>query len=514
MVDLDTEFITGVAQGGFAESLSESERRDLHIPTSVDEYLECAIKAGKQVVLTGNPGDGKTQHILIEQEKRPGIYTEPDASAEADYRKVLDGWKEALENDRPGILAINDGPLDEIISEYRSEYDFLETVSDQFRNQIVVEEHEVEDIDFSDITVIDLNNREVLSEEFVDCAIDRIIDSPELLTDHDHTDRCHIQYNLTHLQQDKVQRELRSRLLELGHLDIHITVRDLLNFLAYLITGGEESCLYDYGPEERYYNLAYSGDGSLFDLFRNHFDVSVHTHPTVDDILWTKSQSKVGSPPYLNHPLEEVFIDLKRRFIFGEDMSEDIACSPGDMLTAPGSILETQAGIGSQQGPRGGLERTIQRINRYFIPQSPQQAELRLWFSHRYHSRETKSLVSRAGISKHALQQRQPQFNPEVRSALGELSTSDYVIQYSSGQYTASLTVDSDLNKTLRTMDLGIPYVLRDRSEEQKLLRFMRDIEFKETYSESQATVTIKSTESGETTSLRIDDDQYVIDTI
>jgi predicted ATP-dependent serine protease len=64
-------FLAELARGGFAESLTPHQRRQIHIDTDLDSFLEAALEDGKQVVLTGNPGDGKTQHILMRQDNYP-----------------------------------------------------------------------------------------------------------------------------------------------------------------------------------------------------------------------------------------------------------------------------------------------------------------------------------------------------------------------------------------------------------------------------------------------------------
>lgn len=154
---LDLRFLSQLAQGGFAEKLTEEQRREIHITTRLDGYLEDALD-DKQIVLTGNPGDGKTQYILQMEPDypEPDYFYLSDASEYDDYTILLDKWQDALDEGRPGVLAINDGPLYEMTTRHADQYDFLEKVRDQFQNQITYDDSQADEADFDSIVVIDL----------------------------------------------------------------------------------------------------------------------------------------------------------------------------------------------------------------------------------------------------------------------------------------------------------------------------------------------------------------------
>ncbi len=427
---LGAEFIAQLARGGFAETMTDSQRAAIHIETRLDEFLEEALDDGKQIVLTGNPGDGKTQYILMQERRRgaPGnAYYLPDASSESDYSTVLEEWKEALSDGRPGILAINEGPLYEMLTHHQDEYEFLDTVAQQLRT--------------------------------------------------------------------------------IGKIDVHVTIRDLLNFIAHCITGGKSEAVEDFDEDLKYYNLAYSGRGTLFDLFRQHVNPQELTHPFVDSSLWSRAEQEVAprDTDDARDEIEKEFLQLKRRFLF-EDEGMDLGYSSKILYhDVDYEFLQIR---NEDSGTTEDLENLLRRINGYFSDSSGMTYELQLWFSHKYIGRSTKAILTRHSVSKSDFRIQRPKLNPSIEDAM-EYIPNYAVLQYTAGENTVQLEVDRSLYESFSRIDSGIPYALRDREEEQVLLEFMRDIEYQETPGESTGTVTIKDAETGQTETIRIQDDRY-----
>src|SRR6266481_2781300 len=48
---------------GYAEKLSDEQLLALHLQTPLEDQVVAALRSGSDVVLTGNPGDGKT-HLM------------------------------------------------------------------------------------------------------------------------------------------------------------------------------------------------------------------------------------------------------------------------------------------------------------------------------------------------------------------------------------------------------------------------------------------------------------------
>jgi hypothetical protein len=503
----DKDFLATLARGGFAESLSASQRRDIHIHTDLDDFLEQSLRDGKQVVLTGNPGDGKTQHILMRYDEFPeeDHFYLLDASEYADYTQLLAEWNDAYEQGTPGILAINDGPLYEMTTKHSKEFPFLETVQQQLENQVIYSDEDVPKIDFHDIVVVDLNNRNVLTPGIISRAIKKLAGefAPE---GHDHSGRCHIQYNAEKLQDERIRQNLIDFLIEVGNYDEHVTVRDLLNFLCYIITAGIDACQTDFDSGLKYHTLAFEGSGAVFDLVRRRFESPELVHPFIDSRLWAEAEEEANFSDRddASEVVEPLFLEKKQRFLF-EDEIMDLGYSSRDLFqNIEYGFISHRNDLSSE----GQKEQIIKMINGYFVPGSSQRSQLQLWLSHRFRSRSSLALVSRTSISKRDLTLQRPQLHPKIREAIGYTPTHT-AIEYQNGTVPIRLNISKSLYKALGALDANIPYTLRDRDEEQQLLEFMEEIEYHESYSEETGDITVKDTETGRVETVDVNNTVY-----
>src|SRR5262249_53075159 len=88
----------------------------LHIKTPLEGLIEARVAEGRDVVLTGNPGDGKSHLIRVLQERGAlrGASVEPDLSARA-TPEVVAAWTAARAAKRPFVLGANEGPLVDLL---------------------------------------------------------------------------------------------------------------------------------------------------------------------------------------------------------------------------------------------------------------------------------------------------------------------------------------------------------------------------------------------------------------
>jgi len=504
---VDKTFLAELSRGGFAESLTPNQRRQIHIDTKLDEFLKAALEDGKQVILTGNPGDGKTQHILMSKDEYPegDYYYLPDASEYADYGELLKEWDEKYQNGTAGILAINDGPLYEMVTTYSDEYEFLNVVQEQLENQIIYDNDEVPEIDCSEIVVVDLNNRNVLTPSIVTKAIRKL--ASEFATQgHNHTGHCHIEYNAKKLQDERIQENIVDFLTELGNNDRHVTVRDLLNFLGYILTAGIDECQTDFGDELKYYNLAFDGVGTVFDLARERFHSPQLVHPFVDSRLWAEAEKEIkfSDREDANEVVDPLFNEKKRRFLF-EDNLMDIGYESRSLYQdVEYKFINHRNGRSNE----GSKEQVLKMLNGYFLPSQSVRSKLQLWLSHRYRSRSSLALVSRTAGPKRDFEILRPKLHPQIEDAIG-YTPAHTALEYSNSDKPVMLQITRALYRSLYTLDANIPYTLRSRDTEQQILEFMEEVEYHETYSEESGTISVKDTENGRVETIDVSNEVY-----
>ncbi|QZA89540.1 hypothetical protein K0C01_05260 [Salinarchaeum sp. IM2453] len=510
---IDLRFLSQLARGGFAEQLTDEQRREIHIKTRLDGegFLQEALEDGKQVVLTGNPGDGKTQYILQMKSKypEPEYFYLSDASEYDDYTVLLDEWQEALEDGRPGILAINDGPLYDMTREYFDEYSFLNTVHDQFQNQIIYSRDQADEVEFDSIVVIDLNNRNILTRKVIGQAIENLASSKFLKKPDGSEIDGHIAYNIDKMRNNRVRDNIIRLLQSVGQLDAHVTVRDLLNFLAYCITGAKEESVVDFGEELKYYNLAFSGSGTIFSLLNEHFHPRDLTHPFIDSKLWADAEEETSktTDKVIREEVDQLYIQKKRQFYFEDTTIEDYTAR--DLYHEVNYSFHNQR---SRDRPDESVkEDIIEMINSYFMPDSSKGSDLKIWLSHNYRSKPSTTLISRTEIPKRELKRRVPQLHPAISNAM-DYNHDHHVLEYEGRESDVRLRIDSELSETLGALEGNIPYILRDREEEQQLLEFMEEIEYRESHDQDYGTVHIMDVETGELEILTVNDDRYQVE--
>ncbi len=106
------------ASAAIAERVDPSVLADIHLPTPLDARIEAWINDGQDVILTGNPGDGKTHLIkyLDQQGRLVRGSAEPDAS-ERQSADILETWMQQRRKREPYVLAINHAPLRRLAEE-------------------------------------------------------------------------------------------------------------------------------------------------------------------------------------------------------------------------------------------------------------------------------------------------------------------------------------------------------------------------------------------------------------
>lgn len=435
-------------ESAFADNVKISRLRDVHISTQIEKVIESIVKAGGSVVLTGNAGDGKTHLIrLMEQKlKNQDTYIVFDASAEK-LDKVLQNWAECLEKGRSSCIAINEGPLLDLIKRYKKTYPFLENVEQQLRSAIeyvlldskntsLGKRNWMPPLDArQQIFVIDLSLRQNLSRQMVSAVLSKLTEPRwyegcKVCPAHAN---CGIAYNRQALAQTKTQERIGKLLEGVSIRGEQITFRELLAFCSYAIFGGR-SCdeMIELGGAEaaRYYNHLFEyGDGKLFDELRKGFDPVVRTHPTVDEKLWRGLFSpdefpfepkpiRISLDGYSSNNSEQAldaFKSLKRRWFFEHPDSENLT-----PRTEAENFLEKLRDVNHTTQSR--VSDLLRLLNRFLYTGDKDYPDyLRLWTRLAFSPKnKSKGMVCGRQVSSQELFLHEPRLTPLLEKCFGD----------------------------------------------------------------------------------------------
>lgn len=130
----------------FADHVLVGRLRELNIKTNLEDVVRKVVRAGGSIVITGNAGDGKTHAIRLMEKELKGADVVTDAS-ELTYQEILQRWQAARDSKRPFCIAINEGPLVDLVRQYRVEHPWLESVREQLLKLVSYQplEHEFDE---------------------------------------------------------------------------------------------------------------------------------------------------------------------------------------------------------------------------------------------------------------------------------------------------------------------------------------------------------------------------------
>lgn len=435
-------------ESAYSDHVKISRLRELNIRTRVDEVVRKIVKSGGSVVITGNAGDGKTHTIrLLENDlKAANARVVVDASA-VTHDEIIARWIEAREAAAPFCIAINEGPLIELIRQQSHRAPWLEELHQQLLGMVTYApvDHQVDER-FTPrpgaIVVIDLSLRRTLAPDLVGRIVDKLTEDvwyenceacPQVST-------CPVHVNRTMLRTERV----RSRTIELldrvGERGLRATFREALGFVSYLIFGGRTcSDLVAEGSSEftRYSWLAFEGIGAIFEQIAAGLDPVRQTEPRVDEDLWRGRYDPVAFSgndlsPLIQRDLDDVrrhdevgatdaFTVLKRRWFFEHADGRLRHATRADRAFADlqDATLSTQLRVG----------RLIALINGWWNKADRnQQDHLRLWTRLAYSPRaQGRAMVSGRKVSNLRLVLLRPRLSPALRAAFG-IQTADHLL--------------------------------------------------------------------------------------
>lgn len=475
------DFLSGLynRHSCYADRLTLEQLEAILVATPVETTLRQWIKGKKDVVLTGNPGDGKTFLLRRLNEEIAKVKGDQvlDATSEKDYSTIVTRWRKARKAKRPFFLAINHGPLNRMLQLYATGDPVLQELKRQLDGSLYYGDAMPKNP--QGVVVLDLNLRSVLTRGIIEAALDNLLRDQNFVNNpffsDDANDGTRNRHALVHPQ----VRERLVRLLSVaGHTTRHISMRDLQGFLAYLIFGGATSI--ELVNQEarltaRYFNLCFSGQGELFDAVREIFDPVRMTVPEVDEDLWENSGVYDGwiftrpslTPDHFPDAWEQ-FTAIKRQYFFEhreghkllEGSSEDDLAFQ-ELVTSRGDTEDKHLGT------------VLQAINRFYCQSLPDEQDfLRLWSAQEYDTHTPPVLISCYRVERSKFSLDTPQIAPWLGGAL-DFKPGHVLLRYKSRAGQVGLKIDRGLWRALMLARRGIPLGLRSPQYSQLLQAFM-----------------------------------------
>jgi hypothetical protein len=202
----------------------------------------------------------------------------------------------------------------------------------------------------------------------------------------------------------QVHEQLTELLRLVGTRIGHVTMRQLVGFIAFLITGSQSAADRLKAGQDAtgfvYSTLVFEGGiGPLFDAVRGVFDPATVTHPEWDEWLWlgeTNPQAWLWRMPpgpliLSESERESAYRVIKRRFFFEHANGGDLH------RLVPNDEREFQKLLRSEEEARTGLVRElVLALNRFYEPDclDGERDRLQLWQSHRYDVRVPSTFVA------------------------------------------------------------------------------------------------------------------------
>jgi len=469
----------------YADRLTPAQLAAIHIETPLERFITKRLHAGDDVILTGNPGDGKTHLLRRLHPTLEGLGAEChlDASAEASYDVIIEAWRRARRRKKPFCLAVNEWPLLELVREFEDSFPPLRSVKAQVDRTIVYDDG---DAPADGVIVIDLNNRSIVDRQTVVDVVFRLTDDRfySECAQCPGRETCAVPRARRALRTPRVHDRLY-RLLDLAvRRGAHATMRDLQGFVAFLITGGltcEELIAAD--APAQYFESVFQGDSDLFAAVSQAFDPARMTHPVHDEALWEGTLPPEGwadptaavlpAPGAL--PGAEAQLDamraLKRRFFFEHADGESLLSLLPEVEQRFDDIVS-----GASGESEGMVRFLLGLINRFFDPRERSDAALRIWTTHHYDARWSPTYLSTRSLGAEGFTLQVPRLASHVAGALTYRPDHAVLVAKNGDRVIGRLRIDLTLVRALYDAKRGLPMALRSPQVLKRLELFFSGV--------------------------------------
>lgn len=479
-VQTGLQFVRDFYRGSsaYADHIDSSLLSNIHLVTRLDQAILDAAVSGKDIVLTGNPGDGKTHIIRMLKDKLEAlgksVAIEIDAST-LPNEEIYRHWNEARDKKVPYVIAINAAVLYSLY-QHCKDFELVKNAYQQMSHGVVFHD---EKSDVADIVVFDLSKREVLTEEILKQAIVK-------LTDEKHyaeckkcplNSSCEVHRNCKLLNDELFQSRLAIILQRVALQGYHATLRELQGFISYLIFGNRtcKAITKTAGNKEfNLVNLIYSGKGGLFKAIQNAIDPTNISHPIWDERLlnndidpgtWVKDyEVPAEAIAYDNY---ELFQLRKRQFFFFNRDGSALLDILDDEVKHFQELLK--------QDDSKTIKELIFKLNKFFGAEKPSNSELQIWSGHRYDNEPRKVLISVGSIKKSGLKIGHPTLSKTMQTGI-EMTT-NYLRLEKKNASNIFLKIDFDMYVLLTEADRGVPVLFMESDLVKKVWRFIEQLQ-------------------------------------
>ena len=478
----------------------------IHLETKLDDAIVASAMAGKDIVLTGNPGDGKT-HIIRLLKQRLESSGKPikiilDASTLSN-EDIYAKWSEARQASIPFVIAINAAVLYSVYQKYPN-FEPIKDAYQQMSHSVVFHE----DGPVSDsLVVYDLSKREVLTPDILKQAILK-------LTKETHYEECkkcpvsancEVHKNCILLNSDLFQERLYMILQRVSLQGYHATLRELQSLIAYLIFGNRSCTEINRTAGSNKYNvvnLVYSGKGAIFDAIRQSIDPIAVSHPVWDERILLSNIPEDSWVEGYEVPAEAIAYDnfelfklRKRQFYFFNRNGDELLKILDDDATHFRDFLE--------QDDSKIIKELIRKLNTFFGAIKPSNSELQIWSGHRYDNEPRKVLVSVGTIKKSGFRIGRPALLKSMQD--GITMTSNYIRLEKKDATNIFLKIDFDMYMLLTEAERGVPVLFMESDLVKKVWRFIEQLQSFDEINEDSVTVSLLDVQNKKKISVVID---------
>ena len=512
---VDFDYIRAFYRGSsaYADHVDKEILDSIHISTKLDQAVIDCLNKGLDVVLTGNPGDGKTHLIRVNLPQFPkDVVVELDASTKTN-NQIYDIWKSARNSKRPFLIAVNAAVLYSLYSDY-SEFEPIRSAYNQMINSISFEN--VSEQQESSVVLYDLSKRNVLSKDIVTAAIKKLTSKQfyEKCKKCPLLKSCDVHRNRSIINTNLFQERLNYIFERVTMMGYHASLRELQGFISYLIFADRtcDKITKTNGSSFDPSNLIYIGKGILFKKIKNTFDPADISHPILDeDILSNNIPTDGWIEPFIpsiesiEPNNENVFVQRKRQYFFYNSGGRSIIEVLDDDMTNFISLIQTSdSNVDTQRRP--AKMEIIKKLNSFFSSTSNSDSEIKIWTSHRYDMEPRKVLFSIRTMRQKEFNVLRPHINPIMNSGID--ASVNYVTFYEKRHPDISLKVDFPMYVLLQKAERGVPLLFLEQNLSSKVWRFMDQLHSLSSKIEDNYSVSLLDLHTKKTVTVEIEIDE------